>query len=61
MYVFWGVSQIVIFLAYFNPWRSARLFTLSNVSITSKDQLLFLNRYCKLPIKILLLKLQFIS
>ena len=39
--VFWGVFQIVIFLAFFNPWRSARHFTLSNFSITSKDQFLF--------------------
>ena len=39
--VFWGVFQIVIFLAFFNPWRSARYFTLSNFSITSKDQFLF--------------------
>ena len=39
--VFWGVFQIVILLAFFNPWRSARHFTLSNFSIISKNQLYF--------------------
>ena len=39
--VFWGVFQIVILLAFLNPWRSARHFTVSNFSITSNKQFYF--------------------